>query len=382
MQRPRNTTDTARDHTVMVLRGFTVGITADRRWDEQASLFERRNATVVHAATIRTIPLGSDAPLRAATEQLISTPPKVVVANTGIGIRSWLGAAESWGLGAELLASLAGSQIFARGPKASGAVHSVGLDIAARAMSERLSEAVDMALDVLSPGDVVAAQVDGSGASTQYDRLRDFGATVIEVPVYEWKVPEDHRPAIRLAEWVVAGRIHAVTFTTGPAVRNWFSIAAECELAEPLRAALTSGEVVIGCIGPVCAESLLAEGLTEFTTPEIWRLGPLVRSVADRLVERTVRFEMLGLHVQLAGTHATVRGEPVTLTDIDARMLARLASRPNVVHTKDDLLHAVWGNQGGDQHAVEVAIGRLRRRLGAAGPAIASVHRRGYVLRT
>ena len=51
----------------------------------------------------------------------------------------------------------------------------------------------------------------------------------------------------------------------------------------------------------------------------------------------------------------------LTLTDIVARMLARLASRPNVLHNKDDLLHAVWGNQGGDQRAVEVAIGRLRR---------------------
>jgi uroporphyrinogen-III synthase len=367
-----------------VLQGFTVGITADRRWDEQASLFERRGATVVHAPTIRTIPLGSDVALRTATDLVIAGRPAVLVANTGLGIRSWFGAAESWGLGASLLAALANSQIFARGPKASGAIHAAGLDVAGRAASERLAEAVDMALGVLSPGDVVAVQVDGSGGSVQFERLRDFGARVIEIPVYEWKLPEDRRPAVRLAEAVIAGRVHAVTFTTGPAVRNWFAILAECDLDIPLRAVLASGDVLVGCVGPVCAESLLAEGISagHVVMPDAWRLGPLVRSVADELVARTVGVDMLGARLCLAGTHATIDGEPVTLTDIESRVLAVLAMRPNYVHTKRDLLQAVWGSQDGDPHAVEVAVGRLRRRLGASGAAIASIHRRGYMLRT
>ena len=365
-----------------VLRGFTVGITADRRWDEQAALFERRQATVVHAPTIRTLPLGSDASLRSATEAVIARRPAVLIANTGLGIRSWFGAAESWGLGTELLDVLGSAQIFARGPKASGAVHSSGLEVAGKASSERLSEAIDMALEVLQPGDIVAAQVDGSGATNKFERLRDFGAEVIEIPVYEWKVPEDRRPAIKLAESVIAGKIHAVTFTTGPAVRNWFAIATERDLAEPLRDELTSGRVVIGCIGPVCAQSLQAEGISpeHFVVPDAWRLGPLVRAVASSLESRVVEGSMRGAHLVLAGNHATVDEEPVTLTDIDSRLLARLAQRPNVVHSKTELLDAVWGNNEADPHAVEVAIGRLRGRLGSAGSAIASVHRRGYIL--
>ena len=39
------------------LEGFTVGITADRRWEEQAALLERRGARVVHGPAIRTLPL-------------------------------------------------------------------------------------------------------------------------------------------------------------------------------------------------------------------------------------------------------------------------------------------------------------------------------------
>src|SRR3546814_5985529 len=78
------------------LDGFTVGITADRRADEQAALFERRGASVVLGRSIRTLPIGDDDDLRTVTEATIARPPQVLVANTGLGIRSWYGAAESW----------------------------------------------------------------------------------------------------------------------------------------------------------------------------------------------------------------------------------------------------------------------------------------------
>jgi len=88
------------------LGGFTVGITADRRADEQAELLERRGAKVVHGPTIRTLPLADDDSLRATTLAVIERPPDVVVLTTGIGTRSWFAAAESRGLGDQLLESL------------------------------------------------------------------------------------------------------------------------------------------------------------------------------------------------------------------------------------------------------------------------------------
>ncbi|HZP27833.1 MAG TPA: uroporphyrinogen-III synthase [Acidimicrobiia bacterium] len=366
-----------------MLHGFTVGITADRRWDEQAALFERRGAAVVHGPSIRTLPLGSDAALRAVTEALVDHPPRAFVANTGLGVRSWFGAADSWGLGAELHHALAGARIYARGPKASGAVHAAGLEVTARAPTERLGEAVELVLRDLVPGDRVAVQVDGSGGSPELARLRAAGAEVVEIPVYEWKLPEDRRPAVRLVKGLAEGRIHAVTFTTGPAVRNLLAIAAEHDLEEALRAALADGRVVVGCVGPVCAEAAVASGLDPagLVVPTAWRLGPLVRAVAGRLAERTVRVRLEGTEAVLAGTVATVGGEPVELSETEARLFATLAERPNAVFTKTHLLRSVWGDDRADPHLVEVAVARLRRRLGVHGRAVASVHRRGYTLR-
>jgi uroporphyrinogen-III synthase len=367
-----------------VLRGFTVGITADRRWEEQAALLERRGASVVHGPAIQTLPLGAEEPLRVATEDIVTRPPDVLIANTGIGIRSWLGAADSWGLGGPLLDALRSARIYARGPKASGAVHSAGLEVAGRAETERLSEAVDMALEHIAAGARVVLQVDGSGSSGEVERLRQAGAEVIVVPIYRWKLPDDRRPALRLADGVIAGRVHAVTFTAAPAVRNWMTIAAEHRIDDELRKALTNGQTVVGCVGPVCTEAALQEGLgsEHLVEPPVYRLGPLVRAVAERLLGHRISLDMGAAQIILSGTSLTVAGSCVRLTDTEARLFGALAARPNVVFTKEHLLSAVWGNGGGDIHAVEVGVARLRRRLGPYGSSIRAVHRRGYTLRT
>src|SRR5437763_6727738 len=103
------------------LHGYCIGVTADRRWEEQAELLKRRGATVLHGPSIRTLPVGADDELRATTELLIPRPPDFFLANTGIGVRSWMAAADSWALGTDLLRALAGARIYARGAKASGA---------------------------------------------------------------------------------------------------------------------------------------------------------------------------------------------------------------------------------------------------------------------
>jgi uroporphyrinogen-III synthase len=79
-----------------VLAGFTVAITADRRRDELAALLEQHGARVVVAPALRIMPLADDTRLRAATYALLDNPPDIVVANTGVGMRGWLEAADGW----------------------------------------------------------------------------------------------------------------------------------------------------------------------------------------------------------------------------------------------------------------------------------------------
>lgn len=387
MRRACHTPETDRKRTTAnltpVLDGFTIGITADRRWEEQASLFQRRGAAILHGPTIRTLPLGAEEELRVATDAVVERPPRFLVANTGIGIRSWLAAAESWGVDDKLRHVLAGVAIYARGPKASAAVHVNGLEVVARGRSERLAEVVDMVLAELVPGDRVALQLDGGPGTPEVARLEAAGAEVVAVPVYDWKLPDDRRPALRLAEAVIAGRVHAVTFTAGPQVRNWIDICADEDFDAALLDALSAGDVVVACVGPVCADAAVAAGIPaeRLAVPQIARLGPLVRAVADALVAKTAVVHLGRGELVLAGNVVRVGDERVELSDTEARLLATLAARPGAVLAKEDLLRQVWGDQADDIHVVEVTVGRLRRRLGAHGGAVASVPRRGYALR-
>lgn len=362
-----------------VLDGFTVGITADRRSDEQASMFEQRGATVALGPAIRTLPVREDEGLRAATEAVIRDRPEVLIANTGIGIRSWFGAAESWGLGEELLDALGSARIYARGPKAAGAVHSLGLEVLVRAPSERLKECVELVRADLASGERVAVQRDGGATSPELGSLHGAGVEVIEVPVYRWEPSDDPRPALRLVEGVITGRVHAVTFTSAPAISTWLALAAEAGLADALRTTLASGSIVVGCVGPACAEAAVNEGFGDgdIVVPRTSRVGPLVRTVAERLVARAQHVGDL----LITGNVVRCRDRRVELSDIEARILAALAERPGTVVSKTDLLRDVWGDETADPHLVEVAVGRLRRRLGANGSAVAAVPRRGYVLR-
>lgn len=94
------------------------------------------------------------------------------------------------------------------------------------------------------------------------------------------------------------------------------------------------------------------------------------------------------LVVDLSQREAWSAGRPLGLTTLEFNLVAYLAARPNEVHARATLLTAVWGQQAeaaaGASNVVDVTIGRVRRRLGAAPdlPTIEAVRGAGYVLRT
>lgn len=245
-------------------------------------MLRRLGAEVLHAPTMATVHTDPVGRLRAVTEALVAEPPDVVVANTGLGMRSWLAAAADWGLDGALLGALGHAEVTCRGPKAAGAVRSAGLAVAWRAPDEQLDTVVAHLLERGVGGARVALQLHGSPSPAVVARLRAAGAEVVEVPVYHWTLPEDGAPAAALVEACVAGEVDAVTFTAGPQVRNLLELAERAGRAGVLLEALSS-RVLVACIGPVCAAVARDEGIADPAVPEHWRLGSLVKLVADRL---------------------------------------------------------------------------------------------------
>ena len=133
------------------------------------------------------------------------------------------------------------------------------------------------------------------------------------------------------------------------------------------------------CVGPVAAETARAVGIHDAVTPARARLGAMVLALAAALSGRTRTLVMRGTPVTLQGSMAVIGEQEVRLTERERAVLHVLAGAGGAVVAKRALLREVWGDTA-DEHAVEVTVGRLRRRLGHAGHAVQTVPRRGYRL--
>jgi uroporphyrinogen-III synthase len=186
-------------------------------------------------------------------------------------------------------------------------------------------------------------------------------------------------PEVGLVDALARRHVDAVTFTTTAAVEHLVGRAAgEHRGAEALAA--LAGDVVPACLGAGCAEAASRAGMTGIVRAERVRLGALVEALASHFERASVRLRLDGCDVVLQGALARVGADEVWLSGRERAVLGVLARRPGTVVAKEELLRSVWGAEDVDAHAVEVAVGRLRRRLGPAGAGLEAVPRRGYRL--
>ena len=356
------------------LTGYTIGITGHRRWEEQAELFGRRGATIVHGPVMHTSLLHDvDATIR-STLDVVDHGVDLVVLTTGIGTRSWFGAAESAGLDEPLRSACRNAKVIAHGPKALSAGIAAGLDIEWRAPGETSEEIVTY----LAGSDVadkrVAVQRDG-GDPLLARRIEELGAEVVDVPVYQWGPPEDPGPARRLMQSVLDGRIDALTFTCSYAVGMAFDLAPD---ADELSRILEERTLPVA-VGPVTADTLRARGITRVIEPQVARMGSMAKALLAELSAQ-------GLMLRLGESCARLQGEALVhsdgtvaaLTPGEARLLAMLLDRSPAVVSKESLAANGASSGARDTHAVEAAVGRLRTKLGPLGRGIRTVQRRGY----
>ena len=367
--------------TVDALAGYTVAITAARRAEEFGTALERRGARVTYAPAIRIVPLADDSELRGATEACLAAPLDFVVATTGIGFRGWIDAADTWGLVDKLTDAVGAATVLARGPKARGAIRASGLREAWSPESESSSEVLEHLMNGYDlDGRRIAVQLHGEPLPDLVQTLRMAGADVIEVPVYRWVPPEDPGPLRRLVENLADANqrgADAVAFTSAPAAASFLRSAREQGCAERVREALR-GPVLAACVGPVTAGPLLREDIPVIQ-PERMRLGALVREIVEQLPAHRGRVLPAAGHLLDVRGHAVVvDGTLVPLSAASMALLRCLTARPGQVVSRRDLLGLTPG-EGGDEHAVEVAVGRLRAALG--DPRIVlTVVKRGYRL--
>ena len=121
--------------------------------------------------------------------------------------------------------------------------------------------------------------------------------------------------------------------------------------------------MVAACVGPVTAGPLLREGIP-VVQPDRARLGALVREIVEQVPRRRGRVLPVAGHTLDVRGHAVVLDDKlIPLSGAAMVLLRELVRVPGNVVTRADLLDLMPG-EGCDEHAVEVAVGRLRTALG------------------
>lgn len=131
------------------------------------------------------------------------------------------------------------------------------------------------------------------------------------------------------------------------------------------------------CVGPVTAGPLARYDVPALQ-PSRGRLGALVRILVDRLSERGRAVYVAGRLLEVRGHAVLVDGELVPLAPAPMGVLRALVRRPGHVVPRAELLRSL-PRRGGDGHALEMAVARLRAALGDAG-LVQTVTKRGYRL--
>lgn len=105
----------------------------------------------------------------------------------------------------------------------------------------------------------------------------------------------------------------------------------------------------------------------------------LARVEGRRVISDT--FTAGDITLDSASLEVTKNGEPIPLSTKEAKILLLLFKNRGKVISREEILEQVWGYNGylGDTHTVDVAIGRLRAKLGE-GEIIHSRRGAGYYI--
>jgi len=129
-------------------------------------------------------------------------------------------------------------------------------------------------------GKAVAFVHYGERNETAAEGLRRRGASVSEICLYEWRLPDDVVPLERLIAEIIDGKLDAIAITSQIQIRHLFQVADRLGKTRALADAL-SRNVVVAAVGPVCAAALRAFGVVPHVQPSHPKMGPMMLALGD-----------------------------------------------------------------------------------------------------
>jgi uroporphyrinogen-III synthase len=266
------------------LEGKTIAYVEARMLSEMGGLIERNGGVPYPAPVLQEIHLGETAEVKTLVDDICSGTVQVMVFQTGVGTKALFDSAASQGREAEMLEALATTTVIARSPKPAAVLRRNKVHIDHMPPEPFTSTDLLVEIDGLElSGKDVAIQAYGGPNSQLTQALEKRGATVREVSLYTWGLPEDITPVLALIDALENGQIDAIAFTSQIQIGNLLSIAENAGKEASLRSLLAVGPGVVASVGPVCTKRMLEAGFRVDVEPDHPHMGNLILALAQRL---------------------------------------------------------------------------------------------------
>lgn len=213
--------------------------------------------------------------------RLVSGGYGLAVFLTGAGATALLADADRLGKRDDAVRALQAMSIACRGPKPLAVLKRHGIGVAVTTERPHTSRDLLTALETQAFDRATALLVHYGERNAEFAAaLGTRVARLDEVCPYVWRLPDDPQPIASLVVDALNGRLDAIVFTSQIQCRHLFQVAGEMRLATELAAALTR-DVVVGVIGPVCAEVVQQHGVTPDVMPAAPNMAALITAVGD-----------------------------------------------------------------------------------------------------
>lgn len=246
------------------------------------ALIEKQGGIATVAPSMQEVPLGDNIEVFSFAEELYAGKIDIVIFFTGVGAKALLEIIETRHDRDEFAAALNRCTIVVRGPKPVPILKGWGVQVDHKAAEpntwREILTLIDDKLDISETR--IAVQEYGT-PNLEFNReLEQRGASVIQVPVYRWAMPDDLEPLLNAIRATIAGAFDVLMFTSANQLTNVLAAAESIDLRDDWLTA--AARCVIASIGPTASEAIRKTGLPVDVEASPPKMGHLVRQVLER----------------------------------------------------------------------------------------------------
>ncbi|AMA59269.1 uroporphyrinogen-III synthase [Bradyrhizobium sp. CCGE-LA001] len=269
------------------LNGTRILILETREEAQFSKLLAEQGAEVVQCPMFTIEDASDPAPVEAWIRRAIERPFDDLVLMTGEGLRRIIKLARARELDKALVAALAKSRKFTRGPKPGKALREVGLEAQQTTEKPTTEGVIEMLGRLDLKGRRLGLQLyPDKDHSALTGALTAQGAAVDTVLPYSYDSKAADANIVAAIDDMAEGRIDSIALTNLGQVRRLIEAAKAHGVEARLRAGLE--RTLIASVGPAVSGELAAHGLrTDISPPEdAYFMRPLISAMAAALAER------------------------------------------------------------------------------------------------